>query len=82
MVRELGIIVYWTDLFDAHQLDVKYECAVAGNTWLSFASVSKMCRNCQTSLSTNRHASNTDVPALYNFTRSKLEAERRTLLVG
>jgi len=41
-----------------------------------------MRRDRDATLSTDSHASNTDVPALDDFALTKLEAERLALLVG
>lgn len=69
-------------LFDLKELDVEDQLRVARDAGKSLLAVGEMGRDRDATLSTDSHASNTDVPALDDFALTELEAERFTLLVG
>lgn len=69
-------------LFDLQQLDIEDQLGVGGDAGKSLLAVCEVRRNCDTALATRGHASNTDVPALDDFTLAQLEGERLALLVG
>lgn len=56
------------DLLDLQQLDIEDQSAVSWNAGLSFASVCEVCWNGKSSLATDSHASDTNIPSLNNFT--------------
>jgi hypothetical protein len=68
-------------LLDLQQFDVEDEGAVRGDARKGLAAVCEVCGDGQSSLSTNGHASNTDIPALDDLTSSELEHEWLTRLV-
>jgi hypothetical protein len=76
--QEHGIVKH---LLDLQQLDVENKSAVCRNPGHRFAAVSQVCWNRESTLATNRHSCNTNVPALNNFTDAKLEAKRFAFLV-
>lgn len=69
-------------LLDLKELDVEDQSAVGGNAGKGTAAVGKVRGDGETTLTTNSHASNTDVPTLDHLTLAELEGERGTLLVG
>lgn len=70
------------NLFDLKELDIKDQLRVSRDARESLLAVCEVRRNRDATLSTNGHASNTDVPALDDLTLAKLEAERLALFVG
>lgn len=70
------------NLLDLQQLDVEDKGAVCGDTRNGFAAIGKVCWDGESALSTDRHTSNTNVPALDDLAGSELEGERLALLVG
>lgn len=75
-------MVIAVSLFDFKELDIKDQLRVGRDARESLFAVREMGRNRDATLSTNGHASDTDVPALDDLTLTKLEAERLALLVG
>lgn len=69
-------------LFDLKELDVEDQLRVTRDAGKSLLAVGEMGRDRDATLSTDSHASNTDVPALDDFALTELEAERLALLVG
>lgn len=69
-------------LLDLQKLDIEDERAIRGDTGDALASVCKVGGDCETTLTADRHAHDTDVPALDDLALTDLEGERRTLLVG
>lgn len=69
-------------LFDLEKLDVEDQGAVGRDARKSLAAVGKVSRNADSTLTTDSHASNTNVPTLNDLSGTKLEAERLALLVG
>lgn len=68
-------------LLDLQQLDVEDKGAVGGNTRNGLAAVCQVCWDSESTLTTNRHTSNTDVPSLDDLAGSELEGEWLALLV-
>lgn len=68
-------------LLDLKELDIEGQSRVTWDTRDALAAVCKMCGNCQSSLSTGWHASNTDVPTLDDLAGTKLEGERLAFLI-
>ncbi|KAF1736493.1 hypothetical protein CRV24_002099 [Beauveria bassiana] len=69
-------------LLDLEQLDVKGQRAVGGNAGQSLAAVGEIGGDSQATLATNRHADDTDVPALDDLALTNLEGKGLALLVG
>lgn len=69
-------------LLNLQELDVEDESAVGWDTRKSLAAVGEVGWNGETTLSTDGHAGNTDVPSLDDLASTELEAEWLTLLVG
>ncbi len=71
-----------TRLFHTQHLDVKYEFRVRGNLrWCTFAAVTEIRGDCQSSFTPNSHTHHTDIPAFDDLTSTELEAEGLALLV-
>lgn len=68
-------------LLDLEQLDVELQLAVGRDARLSLVAVGKVGGDGKSSLATDRHALDANIPALDDFTLADLEAERRALLV-
>ena len=68
-------------LLDLEKLDVEDKLAVGGDARQSLAAVGKMCGNTQTTLATDGHAGNTDIPSLDDLTLAELEGKWGSLLV-
>lgn len=69
-------------LLDLEQLNVESQLAVGRDAGHATRAVSEMGRDGQSSLATNGHTDNTDVPALDNLALTDLEGERLALFVG
>ena len=67
---------------DLEELHVEDERAVRRDAGNGPAAVGKVGGDGQAALTTDRHAENTDVPALDDLALADLEGERRALLVG
>lgn len=69
-------------LLDLQQLDVKGQLRVSRDAGLRLAAVGKVCGNGETTLATNSHALDADIPALNDLATTGSEGERLALLVG
>lgn len=69
-------------LFDLKEFNVEDQLRVGRNAGKSLLAVRQVRRNRDTTLTTDSHASNTNIPALDDLTLAKLECERLALLVG
>lgn len=69
-------------LLDLEKLDVEDQGAIRGNAVKTLVSVGHVGGDGKAALAANRHAENTDIPALDDLTLSDLEGERLALLVG
>ena len=67
---------------DLQQLQVERELRVCWNAWHFPLAVCQFCGDDDATFAANRHARNTDVPALDDIATSKGEGERLALLVG
>lgn len=68
-------------LLGFQQLDIKGEGAVGRDARLASATICQLCGDDKSALASNRHASNTDIPALDDFTGTKLKAKRLAALI-
>lgn len=64
------------------QLNIEDQGAVARNATHALAAIGLAGRDGQTTLTTDGHALDTNVPALNDLALTQLEGERRSLLVG
>jgi hypothetical protein len=76
------VVAVVPSLLDLNTLDVEDQGGVLGDAGERLRAVGVVGRDGDTSLTTNLHAGNTDVPALDDLTGTELEAEGLALLVG
>lgn len=69
-------------LLDLEQLNVENQLRVGRNAREALLAICEAGRDGDTALATDRHARDTDIPALDNFTLPELEVERLALFVG
>lgn len=70
------------NLLDLEELDIKDELGVGGDAGESLLAVCEGGRDGDTTLTTDSHAGDTNVPTLDNLTLAELEGEGLALLVG
>lgn len=69
-------------LLDLQELDIEHQGAVGRNSGLSFAAIRRLGGDSKSTLTTNGHAGNTNIPALNDLALAELECERLAGFVG